>query len=90
MNHPSKEPLAFVCSHVFNRTRPVLLVSRADGDWQFLCGGEHDPDDVPKVVGMNHLIDADPSLKDVRELAAEWEAERDSPAGCWSRRKLQE
>lgn len=79
------ETLAYVCSHVFGRTRPVLLVARDDGDWQFLCGGTHEPDEVPRVVGMNHLTDDDPSILQVVDLPVNWEAERKSPRDEWVR-----
>jgi hypothetical protein len=49
----------FVYSHVFDVTRPVFLVSRESGDWQFLCGGTHDGDEKSRVVGLHHLIERD-------------------------------
>jgi len=78
------ETVAFVCSHVFHRTRPVLLVSRVDGDWQFLCGDER-PDEKPHVVGLNHLFDNDPSLDELKALPPEWEAEREAQLAPWRR-----
>jgi hypothetical protein len=37
------EALTYVCSHVFDDPRPILLVSRAGREWQCLCGGDdHD------------------------------------------------
>jgi hypothetical protein len=80
------ELAAFICSHVFDQSRPVLLVSRGDGDWQFLCGGEHDAGDRPHVVGLNHLLDRDPSLRELLDLASDWEAERVDEAGPWERK----
>jgi hypothetical protein len=77
-----KERPVYLCSHVFENTRPVLLVSRADGDWQFLCGGEHDKE-VPSVVGFNHLLEKDPTLAELRDLPDEWEAERAGPGLPW-------
>ena len=79
---------AYVCSHVFRATRPVLFVSREDGDWQFLCGGSHASDETPRVVGQNHLIERDPSLSDLMDLPVEWEAERDTTESPWTRRRL--
>jgi len=84
----SKEVLAFVCSHVFEKTRPVLFVSRADGDWQLLCGGAHDEGEVPRVVGINHLLDEDPSLREILDLPADWEAERSAQGKAWQRRPI--
>jgi hypothetical protein len=84
----NKEHAAFVCSHVFNQTKPILLISRADGDWQLLCGGPHDDGEEPKVVGLNHLIDLDPTLMEVADLPVDWEAERGSRGEGWRRRSL--
>ena len=46
---------AYVCIEVFRGERPVLLVSREDGDWCFLCGADH-PDDASfyRVAGIGH------------------------------------
>src|SRR5580692_9608386 len=33
---------SYVCIHVFNNERPILLVNRSDGSWCFLCGGGHE------------------------------------------------
>ncbi len=79
----------FVCGHVFEKKRPVLLVMY-DDDWQFLCGGEHDEDEVPRVVGLNHLIDDDPSLRAVLDLPPNWGAERLSIRSPWHRRPIEE
>ena len=80
-----REIAAYVCSHVFERTRPVLLVARDGGDWQFLCGEAHDPEELPQVVGLNHLVDDDPTLRQILDLQFEWEAERSSPNEPWIR-----
>ena len=79
------ELAVYVCSHVFENSRPVLFVSRADGDWQFLCGGEHD--EVPRVVGLNHVLERDPTLAELQDLPDEWEADRVGPAAPWRRTK---
>jgi hypothetical protein len=79
------EVAAYVCSHVFNETRPVLLVSRVGGDWQCLCGGVHDDGEVPNVVGLNHLLERDASLRELEDLPDDWEAERTSVNDAWIR-----
>jgi hypothetical protein len=76
---------AFVCSHIFENSRPILLVANSSGDWQFLCGGTHN--EIPKVVGINHLLDRDPSLKEVLDLPENWEAERVDQKAPWQRRR---
>ena len=83
------ELAAYVCSHVFENTRPILLVSRAGGDWQCLCGGKHDPDEVPYVIGLNHLIERDPTLSELQDLSAEWEAERANVGDTWVRTRTE-
>jgi len=80
------ELAAFICSHVFERRSPVLYVCREGGDWQFLCGAEHAEGELPRVVGINHLFEGDPSLLPLRDLPSDWEAERSSPAAPWIRR----
>jgi hypothetical protein len=80
---------AYVCVHVLDWSRPVLLVSRSDGDWSFLCGAEHE--DIAqnyRVVGRGHILDRDPTLSEMADLAPNWEAERTSINGAWVRRPL--
>jgi hypothetical protein len=77
---------AYVCNHVFDGSRPVLLVSRTDGDWCFLCGGRHeDNGSAYKVVGMGHVIDADQTLLQLQDLPTDREAERESINSAWVR-----
>ena len=77
------ETPAFVCSHIFNNTRPILFVSREDGDWQFLCGGVDHMGEKPKVVGSNHLFERDPTLMQLVDLPDEWVAERTGVDAPW-------
>jgi hypothetical protein len=77
------EIASYICSHVFHATRPVLLVAREEGDWMFLCGELHDEDERYHLVGMNHLLDRDPSLKDVLALPDHFEAEREAVGREW-------
>jgi hypothetical protein len=81
---------AYVCIHVFDGSAPVLLVSRPDGDWCFLCGAIHD--DVGsqyRVVGMSHLIEVDKSLSETLDLESDWEAERSNVGERWLRTKVE-
>ena len=78
-----RETPAFVCPCVFRHERPVLHVSHAGGDWQFLCGHPHESESLPHVVGLNHLIDHDPSLTAILDLPCDSDAERSTPAGPW-------
>lgn len=76
----------YVCMHVFGGSRPVLLVSRPEGDWCLLCGSEHpDTAESYRVVGIEHLLEDDPTLHEVMDLAADEEAERGQVNGEWQR-----
>lgn len=88
---PVDEPVvlhqkSYVCVHVFTGERPVLYVTRPEGDWCFLCGDEH-PDDASyyRVVGLGHLVDRDSSLIQVLDLRANEEAERSALGQPWVR-----
>jgi hypothetical protein len=83
------ERAAFVCRHVFEGSRSVRLVAHEDGDWQFLCGEEHEPNDGPRVVGLNHLVERDPSIVEALDLQQGWEAERRDVGGPWVRRPIE-
>ena len=82
------EDAAYVCSHVFREMRPVLLASHAGGDWQCLCGGEHQAGETPNVVGLNHLMERDPSLQALSDLPDDWEAERVTAYDPWIRTRV--
>jgi hypothetical protein len=75
----------YLCDHVFDNTRPILYVSRSDGDWQFLCGGDHPAGAVPRVVGLAHILGRDPSIRELESLPDDWEAERMVVGGPWKR-----
>ena len=77
---------AYVCVEVFERARPVLYVTRPEGDWCFLCGEEH-PDDAAayRVVGIGHPLSEDPTLANVLDLGENEEAERSIVGGQWTR-----
>jgi len=82
---------AYVCVHVFDSSRPVLLVSRSGRDWSFLCGAEHeDTAENYRVVGKGHILDRDPTLSELADLVPNWEAERTSISEDWVRRPAQE
>jgi hypothetical protein len=82
---------AYVCTHVFEKERPVLLVTRPRGSWCLLCGDEHDDDaSAYEVVGIGHFLDADPSLNEVLDLKPEWDAERAAPGATWVRSPIKD
>lgn len=72
-----------ICSHVFKDIRPILYVSRADGDWQFLCGGvDHDQD--VHAVCIGHLTERDPTLHELADLKPDWQADREKVGAKWA------
>jgi hypothetical protein len=83
------ETKAYSCRYVVEGTRPVLYVTRADGDWCFLCGEEH-PQDAYwfLVVGLGHEVDKDRTLLEILDLAPEEEAEREEVGGVWTRGRV--
>jgi hypothetical protein len=78
---------AYICTHVFEGTHPVLLiVHEKDGDWSFVCGEPHqDTAESYRVVGVGHLIARDPSLNQCADLPEGWEAERSAMGQPWIR-----
>jgi hypothetical protein len=72
-----------VCQHVFDDTSPVLLVAREDGEWICVCGGLHSDVERFYAVGINHLVDRDPTLRSLPHLDEGYEAERDTLGGEW-------
>ena len=82
---------AYVCLHVFRGERPVLLVSRPDGDWCFLCGDAHENDaSAYRVVGIGHVLDRDQELRQALDLPPDWDAERGAVGQPWERRPIDE
>jgi hypothetical protein len=75
----------FVCGHVFDHSRPILLIANMDGDLCFLCGANHpDSESEYQAVGLNHILEMDPSVKPVIvKLKNNWEAERTTSATNW-------
>lgn len=76
---------SLVCRHVFERTRPVLLVRHQPDCWSFLCGGEDHDDGDFCYVGVGHLVDADASIAECADLARDHEAERTRVGAAWRR-----
>jgi hypothetical protein len=76
-NYKFKEPettACFVCSHVLDSSRPILLVTHdEDADyeyWQFLCGeSDHDETNI-KIISMKRGTEIDPSINDLYEMGA--------------------
>lgn len=83
---PSFDQKSYVCIHVFDQSRPVLLVTREDGDWCFLCGDLHpESADYYRVVGLGHVVARDQSLNSILDLSPNEEAERVAVGERWIR-----
>lgn len=80
----------YVCTHVFDGTKPVLLVVHdKDGDWSFVCGEPHENSaEAYRVVGVGHLTFRDPTLNECADLPAGFEAERSAVGRQWMRTKI--
>lgn len=76
---------AFVCGHVATGEAVLYAVRDGDGDWQFLCGGEHGgATDQPSVLAVGELIERDASLREVgTRLQSGQQAERADAQSPW-------
>lgn len=73
----------YVCEHVFTKERPILYLCKEDEEWQFLCGGLHREGEVPRVVGLNHILEDEPTIRALMNLPNNWEAERIDVESKW-------
>jgi hypothetical protein len=78
---------AYICVHVLEKSAPILLVSRAgDGNWCFLCGeANHNDASTARVIGIGHVFERDPTLLEIEDLDADWDAEREAVGKAWIR-----
>jgi hypothetical protein len=76
------------CLHVFHKQRDANLVIYDNRSHICVLCGQDDHDGGPAYawVGLGHLLDADPSLRDVQNLEFGFEAERTSSTAQWSYR----
>jgi hypothetical protein len=81
-----KETAVFVCSHVFENSKSVNLIIRADGDLQLLCGGSHPGNEIPHVICLEHLLERDSSLVEAVKIPNGYQAERDQPGDRWRKK----
>jgi hypothetical protein len=86
MKHKGPHILSFVCVDVYPGGKDILLVSREHGDWSFLCGSTHPKSlDQIQMIGMSHLLERDPTLRQVLNLHRNQSAERQELGGRWWR-----
>ncbi|MEM8886009.1 MAG: hypothetical protein AAGD14_18235 [Planctomycetota bacterium] len=71
---------------VLERGLPILLVQHFedDGSWTFLCGTTDDEDDA-RVIGMQEVLDIDPTVASIADLPPGWLARRSAVGEEWER-----
>lgn len=72
------ETVAIVCAHIFKAERAIrVVIHHHDGVWQLVCGEHDHPEDCSdfEVVGLEHLIDRQPNIREVLGLERGWLAE---------------
>jgi hypothetical protein len=96
-DHPHADPLlfkedrhtaVFVCDRVAKKESPILFVSHdEEGDWQFLCGGQHgdgQKEDRVRIVCLEHVVTWDGSLNELANMHPNHSATRSAPDRRWS------
>lgn len=83
----ARNTAVFVCGRV-KAGAPILCVSHdKNGDWQFLCGGQHGggTEDGPALVCLEDVVARDSTLNELAALCQNWSAERDAVGAPWRR-----
>jgi len=83
----ARNTAVIVCDRV-RQGHPILYVAHDEGgDWQFLCGGQHDEGsgDGGSIGCLECVVADDPSLNDLADLCEDWSAERDQAGAAWRR-----
>ena len=77
----------FVCEHVINRRRPILLVTHDEDEeyeyWQFLCGESDHTEANIKIISIKQATEIDPSINDLYEMPLGISADRKSINDKW-------
>jgi hypothetical protein len=74
----STNQAAFTCLHIIEDNKAILYVKHDDeGDWQFLCGGNHTTEDA-RIIALQEMINIDPSVSKVSNLKCGQTAVRES------------
>ena len=75
-----------ICRRVSTGTPVQQVFHDADGDWQFLCDGDHseDPSDQPLVVCIEDVVAQDQSLNELATLDLNHSAVRSHPGQPWT------
>ncbi len=70
--------------------RPILRITHDldDHGWQFLDGDAMTMDDAA-IVGMQEILNQDPSVAEVADMPPGWTATRTAPGAPWKRTQTQ-
>ncbi len=88
---PFKKPITaptYSTIFVVKHGHPILTVAHDhEGDWQFLCGTTHDPDEM-SIVCFGCMYDLNPTIADFSDLPRGWVAWRRDEHSEWHREPL--
>ena len=77
----------FTCCHVLDGKKPILSVAHVrDGDWQFLCGGQHTEKDG-RIVSLFSVYQADPGVGALAGMPCGFYAECEDEDNDWMVRR---
>jgi hypothetical protein len=81
----SENTACFVCGHVMDKSRPILLASheKEDGCWQFLCGFNNHNDADIKIISLKQAVEIDSSINELFEMSLGLAADRKSVNHKW-------
>lgn len=75
----------FICDHVMNKHRPILLVTHEteDGSWMFMCGKADHTENNYKIVSLKEIVEIDNSVNALCKMPLGCAAERVSVNDEW-------
>jgi hypothetical protein len=86
----SPDTACFSCRHVVSDGLPILHVSHdSDGEWQFLCGQNHEESDA-KIIGIGEIVRIDPTVNRIADMPTGFAADRKTIRDDWTPYKLAE
>ncbi len=74
----------FVCRHIADGAPVLYVFHDTDDDWQFLCGQDHEADELPLVWCLEHVLARDPGLNELAGLCHNHVAERTGREAPWT------
>jgi hypothetical protein len=76
----------YICKRVADGAPILHVAHEEEGDWQFLCGGEHEDgsDDGPLLVCLEHVVAQDPTTNALASMCTMHRADRATPEAEWT------